>query len=87
MSILAFIILGILSGLIARALMPGRQSMGLVATAVLGMVGSFIGGGLGSLFSDRRLLDLHPSGLIGSVIGALIVLVIVSTASKRRAYS
>jgi uncharacterized membrane protein YeaQ/YmgE (transglycosylase-associated protein family) len=64
MSILAFIILGIVAGFLARAIMPGRQSMGLIATAGLGMVGSLVGGFIGSLISGERLLDLHASGLI-----------------------
>ena len=62
MGIIAFIIVGLIAGLIARALMPGNQSMGLVATTLLGMVGSFVGGLIGSLFrSDGRIFDLLPS--------------------------
>jgi len=85
MSILAFIVLGIIAGFLARALMPGRQAMGFVATAALGMVGSFVGGFLGALFSDRRVLDLHAAGIIGSVIGALVVLALVGAMGRRRA--
>jgi uncharacterized membrane protein YeaQ/YmgE (transglycosylase-associated protein family) len=82
MSILAFIILGLVAGLLARALMPGRQSMGLIGTALLGMVGSLLGGFVGNLISHERAFDLHASGLIGSILGALVVLTIVS--SRRR---
>lgn len=84
MSILAFIILGIVAGFLARALMPGRQSMGIVGTAVIGMAGSLLGGFIGNLVSGERALDLEASGLIGSILGALIVLVLVG-ASRRRA--
>jgi uncharacterized membrane protein YeaQ/YmgE (transglycosylase-associated protein family) len=84
MSILAFIVLGIVAGFLARAIMPGRQSMGFIATALLGMAGSLIGGFLGSLISGERLLDLHASGLIGSVIGALLVLFVVGAARRGR---
>ena len=85
MGIIAFIIVGLIAGLIARAIMPGRQSMGLVATALLGMVGSLIGGLIGSLFrADGRLFDLHPSGIIMSIIGALVVLALVGMAGRRR---
>ena len=87
MSILAFILLGIVAGFLARAIMPGRQSMGLVATAALGMVGSLVGGFLGSLISGERLLDLHASGLIGSIIGAIVVLFLVGLAGRRRVLS
>src|SRR5690348_3223376 len=59
MSIIWFIVVGLVAGLLARALLPGRQSMGLVATMLLGIVGSFVGGFIGSLFSpSRSVLDL-----------------------------
>ena len=85
MGILAFIVIGLLAGLIARAIMPGNQSMGLVATTLLGMVGSLVGGLVGSLFSRTgRIFDLHPSGLIFSVLGALLVLFLVGFSGRRR---
>ena len=85
MGIIAFIVVGIIAGLIARALMPGNQSMGLVATAILGIVGSFVGGLIASLFSsDGHVWDLHPTGLIFSVIGAMLVLLVVGMANGRR---
>lgn len=84
-SIITFILLGLVAGLLARAIMPGRQSMGLVATAILGMVGSFIGGLFASLISHEPLMRLHSSGIIGSVLGALLVLAIVTYVGKRRA--
>lgn len=86
MSILAFIILGLIAGFLARALMPGRQSMGFVMTAVLGMAGSFVGGFLASFLSGHSLADFHATGIIGSVIGALVVLAIAGFAG-RRAYA
>lgn len=86
MSILAFIILGLLAGLLARALMPGRQSMGFVMTAVLGMAGSFVGGFLASFLSGYSLMDFHATGLIGSVIGALLLLAIAGYSSRHRAF-
>lgn len=85
MGILAFIIIGLLAGLIARALTPGTQSMGLVATALLGMVGSFVGGIIGSLFSrSRNIFDLQPSGIILSILGSILVLVLVGAANRSR---
>ena len=83
-SILTFIILGLVAGLIARAIMPGRQSMGLVPTALIGMAGSFLGGLFASLISKEPLMRLHSSGIIGSVIGALVVLAAVTYAGRRR---
>jgi len=85
MGIIAFIIIGFLAGLIARALMPGQQSMGLVATTLLGIAGSFIGGFVGSGFGTRgQIWALHPAGLILSVIGAFVLLLIVGLVTRRR---
>ena len=64
MGILAFIFIGFLAGLIARAVVPGRQAMGLVATALLGMAGSLLGGLIGSLFSRGPAFALRPAGLL-----------------------
>jgi uncharacterized membrane protein YeaQ/YmgE (transglycosylase-associated protein family) len=88
MGILAFIIIGLLAGLIARAIMPGNQSMGLVATTLLGMVGSLVGGLIGSLFNRTgRIFDLHPTGLIFSVVGAILVLFLMGFSGRRHRVS
>lgn len=85
MGIIAFLVIGLLAGLIARALMPGNQSMGLIATTLLGIAGSFVGGFVASLFrSDGRVFDLHPTGLLFSVLGALLVLFLVGLAGRGR---
>jgi len=88
MGIIAFIVIGLIAGLIARAILPGRQSMGLIATTLLGMVGSLVGGLIGSLFRrDGRLFDLHPTGILMSVVGAIVVLLLVGAAGKRRVHA
>jgi uncharacterized membrane protein YeaQ/YmgE (transglycosylase-associated protein family) len=85
MGIIAFIVVGITAGLVARALMPGNQSLGLVATALLGSVGSFVGGLVATLFRSRgHAWDLSPTGLLFSVIGAMALLLLVSFANGRR---
>jgi len=79
------LLFGLVAGLIARAIVPGRQSMGVLATVILGIVGSFVGGLLGSLFSsDGNLIDLRPSGILWSIIGAVVVLLLVGLAGRRR---
>jgi uncharacterized membrane protein YeaQ/YmgE (transglycosylase-associated protein family) len=83
--ILTMIVIGLVAGLIARAIVPGRQAMGMVATMLLGIVGSFVGGLLGSLVSGGDLFALQPSGLIWSIIGSVIVLLIVGFVGRRRA--
>ena len=88
MGIVTMIIVGLIAGLLARAIMPGRDPMGWVATIVLGIVGSFVGGFLGSLVfhdSSTGTSDFHPTGIVGSVIGALIVLAIYHLVNRRRA--
>lgn len=82
--ILTWIAFGLLVGLMARAIMPGRQSMGLIATTLLGVVGSFLGGLVGNLLVGYEVLRLHPAGFIGSVLGALLVLVLVGMSGRRR---
>jgi uncharacterized membrane protein YeaQ/YmgE (transglycosylase-associated protein family) len=84
MSLLLFLVFGFVVGLLARALLPGRQSMGLVMTTVLGIVGSLLGGLIGSMISGQDVTRLHPAGIIGSVIGAIVVLAVVGMAGRRR---
>jgi uncharacterized membrane protein YeaQ/YmgE (transglycosylase-associated protein family) len=85
MSLIAFLVIGLVAGLIARAVMPGNQSMGLLATTALGIVGSFVGGMLGSLLNaNGNYLAIGPSGLIFSIIGAMAVLALVGFAGGRR---
>jgi uncharacterized membrane protein YeaQ/YmgE (transglycosylase-associated protein family) len=82
--LLWFVLFGLFVGFLARALMPGRQSMGLIMTSALGMVGSLLGGFLGSMISHDDVSRVHSAGLIGSIIGALLVLGLVSMAGRRR---
>jgi uncharacterized membrane protein YeaQ/YmgE (transglycosylase-associated protein family) len=84
MAILAFIIFGFVVGLLARALMPGRQAMGLGMTTLLGIAGSFIGGFIAAMLSHRPLGELNTAGLIGSVLGAMALLFAVGSLGNRR---
>jgi len=84
--IITMLVIGLVVGFIARAIVPGRQSMGVLATILLGIVGSFVGSLLGSLFSsDGNLIDLRPSGLMWSIFGAVVVLLLIGFAGRRRA--
>ena len=76
--IISMIIVGLIAGALARLLVPGRDPMGIGATIVLGIVGSFIGGFLGYVLfhHDKNEGFFQPSGIIGSVIGAIIALLI-----------
>jgi uncharacterized membrane protein YeaQ/YmgE (transglycosylase-associated protein family) len=83
MGIIAWLIVGLLAGAIARALIPGPDPMGLLGTLLLGLVGSVIGGLIGNLFVSGDQ-DLTPAGLIGSILGAVIALLAYRAATKRR---
>ncbi|OHV31326.1 MULTISPECIES: GlsB/YeaQ/YmgE family stress response membrane protein [Pseudofrankia] len=85
-TIIFWLLLGLVAGAIARFLVPGRDPMGVVATIVVGVVGSFIGGFLGYLIFGKDLNEgaLQPSGIIGSIIGAILVLLVYRAASHRR---
>lgn len=74
MSIIAWIILGLIAGAIAKAIMPGRQGGGFIVTALLGIVGAFVGGFLGSLLFHRPITGFNIGSIILSIIGALVVL-------------
>lgn len=87
MGILAFILIGLLAGLIARAIIPGRQAMGLLTTTLLGMVGSLLGGLIGSLFSREPAFTLRPAGILMSVLGAVVVLLLWGYGSRRRVHA
>ncbi len=85
MSVIVFIIIGLIAGLLARAIVPGRNSMGWIATIVLGIVGSLVGGFLASLVNpNREFATLQPAGIIVSTLGAIVVLVIAHLVQGRR---
>ena len=85
-TLITVIIVGLIAGFIARAVVPGRQSMGIGATILLGIIGSFVGGFLGFLIFHSDASDgfLQPSGIIGSIIGAIIALLVYGAVTGRR---
>ena len=85
-TVITVIFVGLIAGAIARLVVPGRQSMGILATIVLGIVGSFIGGFLGFLLfhADPQGGFLQPAGIIGSIIGAIIALLVYGAVTGRR---
>lgn len=82
--IVGFLVLGLLAGLIARAIVPGKDSMNLLMTLLLGVVGSFIGGAIGALFSDSKITDLNTGGIILSIVGAIVALLVYNRFVKAR---
>ena len=76
MHMIGHAIFGLIIGLLARAIMPGRQHMGLILTMILGLVGAWLGGLIGRLTGMYR--EGHPAGWFMALVGALIVLFIYS---------
>jgi uncharacterized membrane protein YeaQ/YmgE (transglycosylase-associated protein family) len=76
--IVYLVIVGIVAGYLARFLVPGRDPMSFVQTMVLGIAGSFIGGFLGYVLFDKDFGEgaLQASGLLGSIIGAVVALLL-----------
>ena len=83
MHILGWIVFGLVVGLIARFLMPGRQPMGFILTTLLGIGGSFAGGYIGSMLSGQPLDAAGPAGWIGAILGALLLLFIYGMVAGR----
>ncbi len=80
--LIGFLVIGFLAGAVARFLVPGRDPMGCLGTTVLGVIGSFVGGFLWALIAWHHL-ELRPAGFIGSVIGAVIVLLFRRVVAQR----
>jgi len=76
--IIWYVVLGFIVGLIARAILPGADHFGFIGTTVVGIVGSVIGGYLGHLFRKPAPdAKYHPAGLLLSVVGAIVLLLIL----------
>ena len=83
MGVIWFLIIGLIAGAIARFLVPGPDPMGWVGTLILGVIGSFVGGTLAALIFGGTL-TLSAAGIVGSIIGAIIVLLIWRSMGGRR---
>lgn len=89
LSLFWFLLVGLAAGLLARAIVPGRQSMDVPPTLLVGMAGSVVGGFLLSLLTGGlRERGVDPAGLVGSVAGAVLALLVLNrltaAGSRRR---
>jgi len=75
LNILSWIVVGLIAGALARLIMPGRDPMGIVATIVLGIIGSLLGGFVSmALWRNNDSSAFQGSGLLLSILGAIVVL-------------
>lgn len=81
-ALIGWAVFGLVIGALARLLMPGPQSIGILGTMAVGIVGSFIGGFAAYLLFGGE--PMQASGWIGSLVGALVLLAIVGYAGGRR---
>ena len=88
--LISWLIIGAIIGLLARAVMPGKQAMGLGMTIVLGVIGAIVGGLIGGLFGGDGISGIMSNPwsigtILLAVIGAIVVMVIYGLATKNRA--
>ncbi|WP_406351485.1 GlsB/YeaQ/YmgE family stress response membrane protein [Streptomyces sp. NBC_01635] len=77
MGVIAWLVLGLLAGAVAKAILPGRDPGGLIGTTVIGVAGAFLGGWLSSQFLDRPVQrEFFDAATWGSAIAGALVLLI-----------
>lgn len=90
MGILAWIVLGLLAGAIAKAIYPGYQDSSILGTMILGIIGAFVGGTLYTLLTTGSLVltsvGFTFGGLAIAVIGAIVALWLYYAFMRRRVY-
>ncbi len=84
MSIIWAIVIGLLVGIVAKFLMPGRHGGGLIVTMIIGIIGAIIGGFLGSTLMGLPLTGFSVQSLVLAIVGSLILLLIYRMATRGR---
>ena len=85
---IGFLVAGLVIGALARLIMPGKQNLGILATLVLGLVGSLIGGTIAYLLGTGSIWELNVLGFVLSVVAAVLLIgaaEAISGGSRRRA--
>jgi len=81
---IGFIIAGLVIGALARLIKPGRQNLGVIATLLLGLAGSVIGGLIANLLGTGDIFELNVLGFIVSVIAAVLLIGVAEGLAGRR---
>jgi uncharacterized membrane protein YeaQ/YmgE (transglycosylase-associated protein family) len=89
MGILSWVIFGLIAGVIAKLVMPGRDPGGCIVTMLIGIAGAFVGGSIYSLFTDRpwsmELMRFDLGSMVLAIIGAVVILAIYRAVLGNRA--
>ena len=83
LNFIGWLIVGLIAGALARLIMPGRDPMGVIATIVLGIVGSLLGGFVSMAIWRNNTEGFQPAGLLLSILGAIVVLWIYRMVKSR----
>lgn len=85
MGFLGFLLLGLICGAIAKAILPGKQGGGWIATLILGVIGAFLGGWIGGAVAGAEMNEFFSlASWFWAIIGSLIVLVVWGFITNRR---
>jgi uncharacterized membrane protein YeaQ/YmgE (transglycosylase-associated protein family) len=84
MGILAFILSGLVLGVVARAVMPGKEGMGLVPTELFALTGAFLGGLVGAVIYGKRVFEMATGGVLGSIVAVFLVLFLIGLRARSR---
>lgn len=82
---IGFIVAGLIIGALARLVTPGKQNLGLLATLLLGLAGSVIGGLVANLLGTGDIFELNVVGFVVAVIGAVLLIGVAESIASRRA--
>lgn len=85
MSIIAWIVLGLIAGAIAKLVMPGRDPGGIFVTIIIGIVGAIIGGFIGQALGYGDVTGVNLPSLLIAVVGSIILLIVYRMVAHRRA--
>ncbi|WP_341502366.1 GlsB/YeaQ/YmgE family stress response membrane protein [Gallaecimonas sp. GXIMD4217] len=82
MGIVSWILLGLVAGVLAKWIMPGKDGGGLIMTIILGIAGAFVGGWLGTLVGFGSVTGLNLGSIITAIVGALVLLAVYRAIQK-----
>lgn len=84
---IGFIVAGLVIGALARLVKPGKQNLGLLATLLLGLVGSIIGGLIAQLFGTGGIFELNILGFVLAVVAAVLLIGAAESMSSKKSHA